>query len=153
MARLDRFKYIPMFMRAYQEVRNRSGLTTARESLLDSDTVAQTDVTVPPPPAYKPASTRSPRARKNRKRGRRRQNPQRHRRAATRANAADLRVDNLLRELRATNKQLNKLQTIQKQLSHVQSTLDEQIQVLRRSVESETKSDGMVPPPTEHTDV
>lgn len=204
MARLDRFKYIPMFVRAYQEAwnqrpdvpNNRSDSQSteafAREAPVGSgtNTRSQPQNRVRMSPS-RPVSNRNKAQAVTRRShysparhnslSRRSEKPQQHRVSAhprhvlqsasrlgtsqTHAgkagkpgrsrgirNTPDPLVGSLLREMRSTKRQLNQLQTIQMELSEVQSKLDQQLQVLRRSVASVSKSDGMLSTSYEHTD-
>lgn len=180
MARLERFKYIPMLYRAYQEARDRtkgqwldaegavvssdsnqsvktsdSNLQSARgrnQSAKRGRDKAKTQSAtrrVPRGSSGRSAAPAQTKGQMNSKNSHAKlSGPRRQRRPAQtvaqgRNPAASL--QHVLNELRATKQQLSQLRAIQTQLNRVQMQLDQQLQVLKNSMEAD--ADG---PPKDH---
>ncbi|QSO49049.1 hypothetical protein [Alicyclobacillus mengziensis] len=169
MARLDRFKYLPMLVRAYQEARNRTQAEWNNQpdqmnqvrSVVVSNSGADGKHNSHSTDKHPNTKTRLPQQGpvvSHRKKNVTRQSKKVLRSPARRnvpvvakkpvktaspkhttalgagigQNSAALR--HVLNELRATKQQLSQLQSIQTQLTRVQLQLDQQLQVLRRSM-------------------
>jgi hypothetical protein len=182
MARLERLKYLPMLVRAYQEARNRAqaewngeidSMNAARSAAVQESAPERKQNThfLERPNARKPRPVQQRGALKGNAVTRGRGNTieravqtrqsagkragsvlaktapkgkvQPRRPAAFRSNigqdATSLR--HVLSELRAAKQQLTQLQAIQTQLTRVQLQLDQQLQVLRKSVASSSSLD------------
>lgn len=176
MARLERFKYLPMLYRAYQEARDRAksqsqnpekpghgddraslpGQTTglASESLSrgngkqNRQPVTRMGGQRPTAKRIRPARTSTLKqtaagASKSSKQAQRASTQGRGSARALRGTTSPS-LRNVLNELRVTKQQLSQLRAIQAQLTEVQLKLDEQLQVLRNTMDKkdEKKQDS-----------
>lgn len=174
MAKFERFRYIPMLVRAYQEARTRAdsrGTQTMPHSSFGDMTMKASDAgnITNAQSVYRESGARNPVNRpisQRRKKTKVKQSPLPERtvtpnrapkkatKQLTRGQKTPVRVpqaafrshpvvQNLLKELRATKQQLGQLTAIQTQLAEVQTKLDEQLRVLRETVDADKKQTAL----------